>query len=272
MQRGKLIVPPAPAVAVGWYDMIRAVDMISSEQCLSRVWSHTFAHPAACVWCHYAERMFIVLPAVVWYDIIRARSVTWSESHMCSFLTACVMSLCTEERKVDCTPRPCCYSWLIHVWSGQGLSRGWSHTCGRPSQRTIIYRRSMMSYNRLGVPPPPICIGRILQLRLPLCLTHTLHCMLNLSKGDREALLRRMSWYVDARHLSKNPIPEVIWLAWQLTLLLLQLLLLLLLLPLWPNYALPERTTLWIWRFRCFAVCNKCMLNAFAVCNKCTYI
>ena len=166
MQRGKLIVLLAPAVAVGWYDMIRAVDMISSEQCMSRVWSHTFAHPAACVWCHYAERMFIVLPAVVWYDIIRARSVTWSESHMCSFLTACVMSLCTEERKVDCTPG--CYSWLIHVWSGQGLSRGWSHTCGRPSQRTIIYRRSMMSYNRLGAPPPPICIGRILQLRLPL--------------------------------------------------------------------------------------------------------
>ena len=144
--------------------------------------------------CSLYSRQLAPAVTVVWYDIIRARSVTWSESHMCSFLTACVMSLCTEERKVDCTPRPCCYSWLIHVWSGQGLSRGWSHTCGRPSQRTIIYRRSMMSYNRLGVPPPPICIGRILQLRLSLCLTHTLHCMLNLSKGDREALLRRMSW------------------------------------------------------------------------------
>ena len=104
MQRGKLIVLLALDVAVGWHDIIWAVDMISSEQGLSRVWSHTFAHPAACVSCHYAERMFIVLPAVVWYDIIRARSVTWSESHMCSFLTACVMSLCTEERKVDCTP------------------------------------------------------------------------------------------------------------------------------------------------------------------------
>ena len=33
---------------------------------------------------------------------------------------------------------------------------------------TIICRHSMMSYNRLGVPPPPICIGRILQLRSPL--------------------------------------------------------------------------------------------------------
>ena len=173
MQRGKLIVPPAPAVAVGWYDMIRAVDMISSEQGLSRVWSHTFAHPAACVWCHYAERMFIVLPAVVWYDIIRARSVTWSESHMCSFLTACVMSLCTEERKVDCTPRPCCYSWLIHVWSGQDLSRGWSHTCGRPSQRTIIYRCSLMS-DRLGVPLPPS--DGFCNSGCPLCLTLCILC------------------------------------------------------------------------------------------------
>ena len=33
----------APAVTVGCYDMIRAVDMISSEQGLSRVWSDTFA-------------------------------------------------------------------------------------------------------------------------------------------------------------------------------------------------------------------------------------
>ena len=270
MQRGKLIVLLALAVAVGWHDIIWAVDMISSEQCLSRVWSHTFAHPAACVWCHYAERMFIVLPAVVWYDIIRARSVTWSESHMCSFLTACVMSLCTEERKVDCTPRPCCYSWLIHVWSGQGLSRGWSHTCGRPSQQLLSADIVWCHITDLGSPLPPSVSDGFCNSGRPLCLTYTLHCML---KGDREALLRRMSWYVDARHLSKNPIPEVIWLAWQLTLLLLQLLLLLLLLlPLWPNYALPERTTLWIWRFRCFAVCNKCTLYAFAVCNKCTYI
>ena len=82
MQRGKL----APDVAVGWCDMIPAVDMISSDsgQGLSRVWSHTCAHPQQLgVWCHYGERKgkLIVPPALAvtvgWYDMNRAGSVTW---------------------------------------------------------------------------------------------------------------------------------------------------------------------------------------------------
>ena len=208
MQRGKLIVLLALAVAVGWHDIIWAVDMISSEQCLSRVWSHTFAHPAACVSCHYAERIFIVLPAVVWYDIIRARSVTWSESHMCSFLTACVMSLCTEERKVDCTPG--CYSWLIHVWSGQGLSRGWSHTCGRPSQQLLSTDVVWCHITDLGSPLPPSVSDGFYNLGCP----YVLHILCTVCWTYPKVTEKHFcEGWVDARHLSKNPIPEVIWLA-----------------------------------------------------------
>ena len=82
--------------------------------------------------CTDERQLYLMLTLIDMF--VETKMITCFQSHICSSsyqcTAVCVMSSYTEESWLN--PRPLLLQLVDMIWSGQGLSRGWSHTCGRP--------------------------------------------------------------------------------------------------------------------------------------------